>query len=95
MTSFRVAWATHRFGLACAHRVQSAYDRSFSKLKADKKLRWLPHLGNVNMTIELKDRSVTVDATPVQAAVIELFDKTGDSFSMLRFGSMTLLSDND
>ncbi|GAA5893198.1 anaphase promoting complex subunit 2 [Sporobolomyces salmoneus] len=56
-------------------RVQSAYDRSFSKLKADKKLKWLPQLGNVNMTIELKDRSVTVDATPVQAAVIEMFDK--------------------
>ncbi|GAA5882042.1 hypothetical protein JCM16303_005574 [Sporobolomyces ruberrimus] len=56
-------------------RVQSAYDRSFSQLKADKKLRWLPHLGNVNMTIELKDRSITTDASPVQAAVIELFDK--------------------
>jgi anaphase-promoting complex subunit 2 len=63
------------------HRVQSAYDRSFSTLKADKKLRWLPHLGNVNMTIELKDRSITVDATPVQAAVIELFNKQGELYS--------------
>ncbi|GAA5937334.1 anaphase promoting complex subunit 2 [Sporobolomyces koalae] len=56
-------------------RVHSAYDRTFSKLKADKKLKWMPQLGNVNLTIELRDRTVTVDATPVQAAVLELFDK--------------------
>ncbi|GAA5855220.1 hypothetical protein JCM5353_005046 [Sporobolomyces roseus] len=56
-------------------RVQSDYDRTFSSLKADKKLRWLPQLGNVNLTIQLKDRSLTVDATPVQAAIIEMFTK--------------------
>ncbi|GAA5863248.1 hypothetical protein JCM1840_002522 [Sporobolomyces johnsonii] len=56
-------------------RAQAAYDRAFTSLKPDKKLRWLPHLGNVNLTIELKDRSLTVDATPVQAAILELFDK--------------------
>ncbi|CEQ40634.1 SPOSA6832_02277, partial [Sporobolomyces salmonicolor] len=54
---------------------QAAYDRAFTSLKPDKKLRWLPHLGNVNLTIDLKDRSITVDATPVQAAILELFDK--------------------
>lgn len=39
----------------------------------------MPQLGNVNLTIELKDRMITADATPLQAAVIELFDKQGGS----------------
>ncbi|GJN89751.1 hypothetical protein Rhopal_002740-T1 [Rhodotorula paludigena] len=56
-------------------RAQAAYDRGFASLKGDKRLRWLPQLGNVNLTLELKDRTLTVDATPLQAAVIELFDK--------------------
>lgn len=37
----------------------------------------MPQLGSVNLTIELKDRKITTDATPLQAAVIELFDKQG------------------
>ncbi|PRQ75028.1 Cullin homology [Rhodotorula toruloides] len=56
-------------------RAQASYDRSFAALKGDKKLRWLPQLGSVNLTVELKDRTITVDATPLQAAVLELFDK--------------------
>ncbi|GAA6046446.1 hypothetical protein JCM3770_004928 [Rhodotorula araucariae] len=56
-------------------RAQTAYDRTFSALKRDKKLRWLPQLGSVNLTLALRDRSVTVDCSPLQAAVIELFDK--------------------
>lgn len=39
----------------------------------------MPQLGNVNLTLELKDRTLTTDATPLQAAVIELFDKQGPS----------------
>ncbi|GAA5841306.1 hypothetical protein JCM9279_000610 [Rhodotorula babjevae] len=54
-------------------RAQAAYDRTFSTVKRDKKLRWLPQLGSVNLTLDLRDRSITVDATPLQAAIIELF----------------------
>ncbi|BGP47200.1 hypothetical protein JCM10450v2_003052 [Rhodotorula kratochvilovae] len=54
-------------------RAQAAYDRNFSSLKRDKKLRWLPQLGSVNLTLALRDRSLTVDCTPLQAAAIELF----------------------
>lgn len=50
-------------------------------------MRWLPQLGNVNLTVELKDRTLTVDATPLQAAVIELFDKQGTSLIILLFSS--------
>ncbi|KWU47479.1 hypothetical protein RHOSPDRAFT_30906 [Rhodotorula sp. JG-1b] len=56
-------------------RAQAAYDRAFASSKSDKRLRWMPQLGSVNLTIELKDRKITTDATPLQAAVIELFDK--------------------
>lgn len=56
---------------------QAAYERAFSASKSYKRLRWMPQLGNVNMTIELRDRTVTTDATPLQAAIIELFDKQG------------------
>ncbi|KAK4703540.1 anaphase-promoting complex subunit 2, partial [Phenoliferia sp. Uapishka_3] len=54
---------------------QTTYDKSFARLKPDKKLRWLPQLGTVNLTIELKDRTATYDATPLQASVIELFGR--------------------
>ncbi|BGP31162.1 hypothetical protein JCM10296v2_002926 [Rhodotorula toruloides] len=56
-------------------KLPASYDRSFAALKGDKKLRWLPQLGSVNLTVELKDRTISVDATPLQAAVLELFDK--------------------
>lgn len=46
----------------------------------------MPQLGSVNLTIELKDRKVTTDATPLQAAVIELFDKQGMP-NLFLFGS--------
>ena len=59
------------------NRAQAEYEESFVHLKPDKKLRWLPHLGTVNITIDLKDRSLTLDATPVQASIIELFGTQG------------------
>ncbi|BGP23807.1 anaphase-promoting complex subunit 2 [Rhodotorula toruloides] len=68
----RAHYKTHR---SRAHSAQASYDCSFASLQSHKKLRWLPQLGSVNLTIELKDRTITVDATPLQAAVLELFDK--------------------
>ncbi|GAA5974574.1 hypothetical protein JCM5350_001199 [Sporobolomyces pararoseus] len=58
-------------------KIQSKYDELFTTLKPDKKLKWLPQLGNLDLTIEMKDgRILNVDSTtPVQAAVLELFDK--------------------
>ena len=56
---------------------QSDYNKSFARLKPDKKLRWLPQLGTVNLTVELQDRTLTFDATPLQASLIELFGRQG------------------
>ncbi|GAA5955125.1 hypothetical protein JCM3765_003202 [Sporobolomyces pararoseus] len=58
-------------------KIQSKYDQTFTSLKSDKKLKWLPSLGNVNLTIEMKDgRTFTLDSTPIQAAVLELFSSS-------------------
>jgi len=43
--------------------------------KPDKKLKWLPHLGTVQLELQLEDRVVDVDVPPLEAAFIELFSE--------------------
>ncbi|SCZ98465.1 BZ3500_MvSof-1268-A1-R1_Chr7-1g09159 [Microbotryum saponariae] len=54
-------------------RAQREYDQAFTALKPEKKLRWLPQLGTINITVDLRDRSLTLDVTPLQASVLEVF----------------------
>ncbi|WOO86035.1 Anaphase-promoting complex subunit 2 [Vanrija pseudolonga] len=54
--------------------VQSEYETAFHHFKPDKRLRWLQEMGKVTITLELEDREVTAEATPLQAAVAELFE---------------------
>ncbi|SCV70983.1 BQ2448_3745 [Microbotryum intermedium] len=54
-------------------RAQWEYDQAFTGLKPEKKLRWLPQLGTINITVDLRDRSLTLDVTPLQASVLEVF----------------------
>lgn len=63
-------------------RQQLEYERTFIGLKPDKKLRWLPQLGTINITVELSDRSMTLDVNPLQASLIELFSARGESLSL-------------
>jgi len=53
--------------------MQSEYE--FTVFKPDKKLKWLPHLGTVQLEIELEDQSLEVDVPPLEAAFIELFSE--------------------
>ncbi|KZS92899.1 hypothetical protein SISNIDRAFT_474501 [Sistotremastrum niveocremeum HHB9708] len=53
--------------------IQENYGRGFSAFKPDKRLRWLPHLGEVHLDVELSDRTVSVEVSPLEAAIIELF----------------------
>ena len=55
--------------------MQSEYAREFTVFKPDKKLKWLPHLGTVQLEIELEDRTLEVDVPPLEAAFIELFSQ--------------------
>lgn len=59
--------------------MQEKYDRQFQRLKEDKHLRFVNHLGSVAMKVELSDRIVEVDATPLQATVLHAFSKKGKS----------------
>lgn len=82
--------------LIFTHRTQSEYDKAFVHYKPDKKLRWLPQLGTVNLTIELKDRSLTLDATPLQASLLELFNQEGaSSLCLLSRAGKTKLTANE
>jgi hypothetical protein len=60
--------------------LQQQYAKEFSTFKPDKKLRWLPHLGTVNLELELQDRTVDVDVPPLEAAFIELFSEKSLSY---------------
>lgn len=57
-------------------RLESRYEAAFHHFKPDKHLRWLQELGTVSVTIELEDRTVTATVTPLQVAIMELFEKS-------------------
>jgi anaphase-promoting complex subunit 2 len=56
------------------HSAQAKYEAAFHHFKPDKHLRWLQEMGKVSVRLELEDREVAVDVTPLQAAVVELFE---------------------
>jgi len=53
--------------------MQSEYE--FTVFKPEKKLKWLPHLGTVQLEIELEDQLLEVDVPPLEAAFIEVFSE--------------------
>lgn len=55
--------------------MQEDFAKRFQELKPDKKLHWIHQMGSLKLSIELKDRTVDVNATPLEAAVIELFSE--------------------
>lgn len=65
-----------------ARRVQDQYANGFAEFKPDKKLLWLPQLGTITLEIELQDRTIEAEVTPLEAAVIGLFEEKG-VFSVL------------
>ena len=67
--------------------MQDLYANGFMEFKPDKKLHWLPQLGTITLELELQDRTVEVEVTPLEAAVIGLFEEKG-AFPPLRMISM-------
>ncbi|KAK3088868.1 hypothetical protein FSP39_024770 [Pinctada imbricata] len=49
------------------------YTKKFEALKGNRTLNWKPHLGQVNIDIELKDRTLNFNVSPVHAAIIMQF----------------------
>lgn len=50
---------------------QEAYEHAFHRFKPDKHLRFYQQLGTARLRLELQDRVVEVEATALQAAVVE------------------------
>lgn len=60
--------------------MQKRYQDEFEKQKPDKKLRYLPNMGSVDLTVEMDSlETLTVTVNPLQAAIIELFSETSAS----------------
>ncbi|KAK4039762.1 hypothetical protein C8A01DRAFT_36212 [Parachaetomium inaequale] len=61
---------------------QARYETGYEGLKSRRKLTWLNQLGQARVEIELSDRTVTVDCSPVEATVVYAFqggdDEGGD-----------------
>ena len=55
------------------------YHSKFARTKQDKKLQWLFQLGTVELEIELKDRTLSLEVTPLQAYIVECFKNTSPS----------------
>lgn len=49
------------------------YQTGFEFFRADRKLNWLPSLGNVDVIIELEDRKLEIRVSSIQASLIHLF----------------------
>jgi len=49
------------------------YTKAYEALKGNRTLLWKPHLGQVDVTIELQDRTLDLTVTPLQATIIHHF----------------------
>ena len=63
--------------LTQTRRVQDRYADGFMEFKPDKKLHWLPQLGTITLELELQDRTIEAEVTPLEAAVIGFFEEEG------------------
>ncbi|XP_049877743.1 anaphase-promoting complex subunit 2 [Pectinophora gossypiella] len=52
-----------------------AYTKSFEALKGNRTLSWKPHLGNVNIEIEIGEKTLNLTVSPFNATLIMHFEK--------------------
>ena len=55
------------------------YTRGFEALKVMRTLQWKPHLGLVELDVELADRTLSLSVSPAQATAIMHFQDKGMS----------------
>ncbi|CAE6519784.1 unnamed protein product [Rhizoctonia solani] len=72
--------------------MQEAFEQEYTEHKAGKKLRWMNNLGTVSLDLEFEDRAVSADATPLEAAVVELFSEQ-DTWSIDSLSSKLGIND--
>jgi anaphase-promoting complex subunit 2 len=57
--------------------MMSKYEASFELFKASRKLQWQRSLGKVQVVLELQDRTLELEVSPVHATIIYHFEKQG------------------
>ncbi|KAK4142629.1 uncharacterized protein C8A04DRAFT_38157 [Dichotomopilus funicola] len=63
---------------------QTRYEAGYEALKSRRTLTWLNHMGKARVEIELKDRTVTVDCTTLEATVVHAFQGGDESDEPMR-----------
>ena len=74
--------------------MQREYECAFHRFKPDKHLKWLQHLGTVTVRLELADRIIQVEATPLQTSISECFEER-DVWSVPDLGLKLGIDDED
>ncbi|KAK9456962.1 hypothetical protein V1511DRAFT_495780 [Dipodascopsis uninucleata] len=69
-----------------------SYEERFSVLKSARHLQWLKRLGNVDITLELEDRTIEMTVSPERATVIYLFQER-PVFTLAEIMNRTQLDD--
>lgn len=54
------------------------YDREYRKVKASRKLKFLPTMGSVTLDLEFETRTLRIDVRPEAASIIALFTTRGN-----------------
>jgi len=57
----------------------SLYEGEYAKIKRGRKLAWLDHLGTVEVDIQLADREISLEVSPLQATILYAFEDHGIS----------------
>ena len=55
------------------------YTEQYKSLKGSRTLNWKPHLGLVELDLELEDRTLSFTVTPARAATIMYFQQKRES----------------
>ena len=76
---FKEEWKLELHGFVQDH--LGKYVKAFETLKGNRTLCWKAHLGNVNLEIELKNRKIELNVTPIHATIILHFQDKSNFFS--------------
>ncbi|KAI8643797.1 hypothetical protein BD408DRAFT_414227 [Parasitella parasitica] len=57
------------------------YDQQFRRVKKSRKLKFLPAKGSVRLNLELKSKTLSIDASPEAATILSLFEDKEQSYS--------------
>ncbi|KAH6660201.1 Cullin family protein [Truncatella angustata] len=59
--------------------MQRAYEDRFEHLKSSRKLKWLNHVGQATVELELEDRTISEEVRTYEAAIINTFSEDTES----------------